>query len=77
MHTQFYELLNQKKRVTREEGMRGGMRKIMVNTLEMRRHWQEIHFSHYALSQGSSSTGFAVFSPLYIWNNVGSPSHRH
>lgn len=35
--TQFYELLNWKKRVTREEGMTGGMRKIMLNTLEMRR----------------------------------------
>lgn len=59
-----------------EGGKGGGMGGIRVNKWQTSRHGLEIHFMHYALSQGSSSTGF-LFGPLCIWNNIGSPSHRH
>lgn len=57
-------------------GMGGGGVGIKVNKWQMSSRGEEIHFMHYALSQDSSSTGF-LFGPLCIWNNIGSPSHRH
>lgn len=56
--------------------MGGGGVGIKVNKWQMSSRGEEIHFMHYALSQDSSSTGF-LFGPLCIWNNIGSPSHRH
>lgn len=66
----FYELFNQN-----EKRDTGGMNErrdegIMLNTLEMRRHGQEIHFMHYALCQRSSSTGFAFFLVPYAFGTI-------